>query len=99
MIARIPVQHVRDVALSFQFKADRSRVSYALSIPEYIEAWLQAPNQYPDIDIDDLRFVFNQVAEETFGIDLYRATPLHSSINASSWIVADNQHRYLCKPQ
>ena len=44
MIATIPGQQERDVALSFQFKADSSRVFYALSIPEYIEAWLQAPD-------------------------------------------------------
>jgi uncharacterized protein YndB with AHSA1/START domain len=101
MIATVPSQRPRDVALSFQLKADRSRVFYALSIPEYIEAWLQAPNKYPDkdtdIDIDDLRFVFNQVAEETFRIDLYRGTTLHSSIDGSCWIVGENQVRYLWK--
>jgi hypothetical protein len=37
-------QHEKDVALSFKIEADRSRVLYALSIPEYIEAWLQAPD-------------------------------------------------------
>jgi len=66
MIAIHPGQQERDVALSFKFNADSSRVFYALSIPEYIEAWLQAP------DTDDLRFVFNQIEEETFRLDLYR---------------------------
>jgi uncharacterized protein YndB with AHSA1/START domain len=97
MVPTVPSQRERDVALSFQFKADRSRVFYALSIPEYIEAWLQAPNRDEDIDTDDLRFVFNQVAEETFRIDRYRGTTLHSSIDGSCWVVGENQVRYLWK--
>ena len=91
MIAALPGQHERDVALSFQFKADSSRVFYALSIPEYIEAWLQAP------DTDDLRFVFNQVAEETFRIDLYRGETLQASVDGSCWVVGSNQVRYIWK--
>jgi uncharacterized protein YndB with AHSA1/START domain len=91
MMAMIPGQHERDVALSFQFKAARSRVFYALSIPEYIEAWLQAP------DTDDLRFVFGQVAEETFHIDLYRGETLQASIDGSCWAVGENQVRYIWK--
>jgi uncharacterized protein YndB with AHSA1/START domain len=90
-IARIPAHQERDVALSFQFNADSSRVFYALSIPEYIEAWLQAP------DTDDLRFVFNQIADETFRIDLYRGETLQASIVASCWVVGANQVRYIWK--
>lgn len=103
MIVTAPSQRDRDVALSFQFRADKSRVFYALSIPEYIEAWLRAPDKAPDEDIDtdtdsdDLRFVFNQVAEETFRIDRYRGTTLHSSIDGSCWVVGENQVRYLWK--
>jgi uncharacterized protein YndB with AHSA1/START domain len=95
MMAMIPGQPERDVALSFQFKADSSRVFYALSIPEYIEAWLQAPNR--DEDTDDLRFVFNQIAEETFHIDLYRGETLQASIDGSCWAVGENQVRYIWK--
>jgi uncharacterized protein YndB with AHSA1/START domain len=91
MIARIPGRHERDVALSFQFKADSSRVFYALSLPEYIEAWLQAP------DTDDLRLVFNQIAEETFRIDLYRGETLHARVDGSCWVVGANQVRYIWK--
>jgi uncharacterized protein YndB with AHSA1/START domain len=91
MIARFPSQHERDVALSFQFKADSSRVFYALSIPEYIEAWLQAP------DTEELRFVFNQVAEETFRIDLYRGETRQASVDGSCWVVGSNQVRYIWK--
>jgi uncharacterized protein YndB with AHSA1/START domain len=91
MIAKIPAQYERDVALSFQFKADSSRVFYALSIPEYIEAWLQAP------DTEELRFVFNQVAEETFRIDLYRGETRQASVDGSCWVVGSNQVRYIWK--
>lgn len=91
MIAAIPGQHDRDVALSFKFNADSSRVFYALSIPEYIEAWLQAP------DTDELRFVFNQVGEETFCIDLYCGPSLQASIYGSCWVVGTNQVRYIWK--
>ena len=89
MIAIHPGQQERDVALSFQFNADSSRVFYALSIPEYIEAWLQAP------DTDDLHFLFNQIAEETFRIDLYRGKTLQASVDASCWVVGTNQVRYI----
>ena len=91
MIAAIPGQQDRDVALSFKFNADSSRVFYALSIPEYIEAWLQAP------DTDELRFVFNQVGEDTFRIDLYRGPSLQASIDGSCWVVGSNQVRYIWK--
>lgn len=91
MIAAIPGQHDRDVALSFKFNADSSRVFYALSIPEYIEAWLRAP------DTEELRFVFNQVAEDTFSIDLYRGQSLQASIDSTCWVVGSNQVRYIWK--
>src|SRR5881394_2593674 len=81
----------RDVALSFHFSASPGRVFYALSIPEYIEAWLQAP------DTDDLRFVFNQIAEETFRIDLYRGETLQASVDGTCWVVGTNQVRYIWK--
>ena len=40
----IPGQYEKDIALSFRFKADSTRVLNALSIPEYIEVWLQTPD-------------------------------------------------------
>jgi uncharacterized protein YndB with AHSA1/START domain len=88
MIAKFPAQHERDVALSFQFKADSSRVFYALSIPEYIEAWLQAPDT-------EGRFVFNHIEEETFCIDLYRGETLQATVDGSCWVVGSNQVRYI----
>lgn len=91
MMGVIPGEHDRDVALSFRFNADGSRVFYAVSIPEYIEAWLKAP------DTDELQCVFKQVAEETFRIDLYRGQTLQASIDGSCWVVGTNQVRYVWK--
>jgi len=91
MITRISSRHERDIALSFHFNADSGRVFYALSIPEYIEAWLQAP------DTDDTRFIFSQVTEDAFRIDLYRGQTLQASVDASCWVVGANQVRYIWK--
>jgi uncharacterized protein YndB with AHSA1/START domain len=91
MMAMLPDQDERDVAISFKIEADSSRVLYALSIPEYIEAWLQAP------DATDLQFVFNLVAQETFGIDLYRAETLQASVHGFCRVVGANQVRYIWK--
>jgi hypothetical protein len=84
-------QHEKDVILSFRFKADSSRLLYALSIPEYIEIWLQAP------EAEDLRSVFNLVAQETFRLDLYRGDTLLSSVDGSCQVMGQNQVRYIWK--
>jgi uncharacterized protein YndB with AHSA1/START domain len=91
MTVMMPHQHERDVALSFKIEAESSRVFYALSIPEYIEAWLQPP------DTADTKFVFNLVGQETFRIDLYRAEALQSSVHCSCCVVGANQIRYIWK--
>jgi hypothetical protein len=88
MITMIPGQYERDIALSFRFKSDSIRVLHALSIPEYIEVWLQTP------DTGEQQFVFNQVAQETFQIDLYRAEGYQASIYASCRVVGANQVSY-----
>jgi uncharacterized protein YndB with AHSA1/START domain len=88
MLATIPNQHMSDVALSFRIEAASSRVLYALSMPEYIEAWLQAP------DAEGLQFVFSLVTQEAFRIDLYRAETLQASIHSSCRVVSANQVRY-----
>jgi uncharacterized protein YndB with AHSA1/START domain len=97
MLARISGQQDRHVAMSFKFNADSSRVFYALSIPEYIEAWLALPNTSDTPDTEDLQFVFRQVAEETFRIDLYRGETLQASVDGSCWVVGANQVRYIWK--
>jgi hypothetical protein len=91
IIAMIPSQDVRDIFLSLKIKADSSRVLYALSIPEYIEAWLQTP------DAEELQFVFNLVAQEAFRIDLYRVGALQASVHGSCSVINANQVRYTWK--
>jgi uncharacterized protein YndB with AHSA1/START domain len=86
-----PPEQVSDVVLSYQIEADSSRVLYALSIPEYIEAWLRAPES------DDVRFAFVPEGREAFRIDLYRGAVPLSSIRSSCRIVSSNQVRYTWK--
>src|SRR5277367_2037830 len=88
VMATIPGLNKRDVVLSLKIEADSSRVLYALSIPEYIEAWLQAP------DVEQVQFVFNPLASEAFRIDLYRAEALQASIHGSCSVTNSNQVRY-----
>lgn len=83
--------HERDIALSFRFHADAGRVFYALSIPEYIETWLQAPHT------GGLHFVFNSVAQETFRIELYRGESLQAIIHGLCRVAGANQVRYVLK--
>lgn len=90
-MAMIPRQHVRDVVLSLKIEADRNRVLNALSIPEYIEAWLQTPNS------EELHFVFNPVKQEAFHIDLYRAEALRKSIDSTCHVVSANRVIYTWK--
>jgi uncharacterized protein YndB with AHSA1/START domain len=79
------------VSLSLRIAADRRRVIHALSIPEYMEAWLRAP------DPGDLLFVFDPENHERFRICLYRAEGLHASIHGSSRVVDANRVTYIWK--
>ena len=88
MMGVVENQRTNDVVLSYRIMADSSRVMYALSIPEYIEAWLQAPNP------EALQFVFNLEAEQAFRIDLYRAEALQKSVHGSCRVVSANQVSY-----
>jgi hypothetical protein len=91
MMATIPAQYERDVVLSFRFRADSSRLLYALSIPEYIEVWLHAP------DAEELQFVFNLVTKDSFRIDLYRSGALQTSVHGSCQVMGVNQVRHIWK--
>jgi uncharacterized protein YndB with AHSA1/START domain len=88
MMTMIPTERVSDVVLSYQIEADSGRVLYALSMPEYIEAWLRAPNT------DSVTFIFRPEVRDTFRIDLYRGEALQSTIRSSCRVVSSNQVRY-----
>ena len=87
MLAVVARERTRDVVLAFRVEAASSRVMYALSMPEYIEAWLLAPDA-------ELHFLFNPVTQDAFRIDLYRAETLQRSIYSSCRVVSVNQVRY-----
>ena len=88
MLATIPSLQEREVFLSRRIEAESSRVLYALSLPEYIEAWLLIP------DAEELRLVFELVAPESFHINLYRAEALQASIRGFCCVVSASQIRY-----
>jgi uncharacterized protein YndB with AHSA1/START domain len=78
----------RDVVLSFKIEADRTRVFYALSVPEYIEAWLLAPGA------EDSLPVFSLITRECFCIDLYQANSLRASVQCSCHVVSADHIQY-----
>src|SRR5271168_1475634 len=88
MTAMMWDKHASDVVLSYRIAANSSRVLYALSIPEYIEAWLQPA------DAEESRFVFNLEPEGGFRLDLYRAEALQTSVHGSCLAVGANHVRY-----
>jgi len=76
--------------VSPRIDVDARRMLYALSIPEYIEAWLEAP------DADEmLRFDF--VADQRFNIAFYRAEALRASIHGSARVVRHTRVDYMWK--
>jgi uncharacterized protein YndB with AHSA1/START domain len=88
MLTMVLCQQTSDVSLAFRIETVVSRVMFALSMPEYIEAWLQAP------DREGLQFHFNPVTQDAFRIDLYRAETLERSIQGLCRVVNANQVRY-----
>lgn len=88
MLTMVPSQQARDVALAFRIEAASNRVMYALTMPEYIEAWLQAP------EVAETRFLFHPVTQNSFHVDLYRAETLQTSIYSWCRVVSVNQVRY-----
>jgi len=91
MTTGIQTQSASDVVLSYRIEAETSRVLYALSMPEYIEAWLQAP------DDDTFRFAFDPETREGFRIDLYQGEVRQSSLYSACRVVSSNQVRYVWK--
>jgi uncharacterized protein YndB with AHSA1/START domain len=78
------------IVLSHRIEADPRRLFHAVSIPEYIEAWVQAP------DLEEL-LVFEYVTHERFQIDLYREDAPRASIHGSARIVNKTQVNYIWK--
>jgi hypothetical protein len=76
--------------VSPRIDVDARRMLYALSIPEYIEAWLQAP------DPDEM-LTFDFVAQQRFQMGFYRAEALRASIHGSARVVSRTGVHYMWK--
>jgi hypothetical protein len=66
-----------DVALSVEIEAESRRLLYALTIPEYMEAWLQMPGA------EKLWCFADPGAPNSFHIDLYSAKAQRARIKGS----------------
>jgi hypothetical protein len=78
-----------EIAVAFGIKADSRRVLYALSFPEYIEAWLNAP------DPDSLVVGLDAENDECFRVDVYRGESVRSTIYGSICIPSTRHVRYI----
>ena len=78
------------ITLSSEMGVDSRRLMNALSIPEYIEAWLQPPG------LDEL-LVFDFLAQDRFQIDLYRSEARRASIHAYTRVLSTDQICYAWK--
>jgi len=78
------------IVLSSEIGVASRRLMYALSIPEYIEAWLQPPGT-------DERLVFDFLARDRFQIDLYRSEARRASIHAYTRVLSKDQICYAWK--
>jgi hypothetical protein len=70
---------------SVEAEADIWRVLYAISIPEYIEAWLQVPG------IDRIEFRSLNRSFDKFQIDLYSLDRIQGAIYASCFLSKPNR--------
>jgi hypothetical protein len=80
-----------DVALSIEIKAEGYRVLYALTIPEYMEAWLQMPNS------EKLECFADPKAPNSFHIDLYSFEAPYASIEGCCLLSSPDRIIYLWK--
>lgn len=88
--AAVPAPEEDAIILSTRIEVEGRRVFLALSIPEYMEAWLQPPEP------EEL-LVFGFVNQERFQVDLYRAEAHWRSIHGSARIVNRNRVVYIWK--
>jgi hypothetical protein len=80
-----------DVTASVEIGAESRRVFYALTLPEYIEAWLQIPAA------EKLQCSANSKAPNSFRIDVYSAEVLSANIEVSCLLLNSDRVIYLWK--
>jgi uncharacterized protein YndB with AHSA1/START domain len=91
IMALLADRNDKNVSLSSRISAHRSRVFYAISIPEYIETWLRFPSE------EGLHFIFTPVAQQAFRIELYRESAPIGSVYGQCDTMNDSQIRYTWK--
>jgi hypothetical protein len=89
-IAEIRPRGVEAIVMSSQIVVDSRRILQALSVPEYVEAWLQAPSP-------EEMLTFDFVTQQRFQISLYRAEAFRGSIHGAIRIINRNQVCYMWK--
>jgi uncharacterized protein YndB with AHSA1/START domain len=80
-----------DVAMSVEIKAESRRVLYALTLPEYMEAWLQMP------DWERLECSADPRAPNSFHIDLYSSETSYARIEGFCLLSNPNRIIYRWK--
>jgi uncharacterized protein YndB with AHSA1/START domain len=84
-------QAVLDVAVSVKIEAESRRVLYALTIPEYMEAWLQMP------DTEKLQCSADPRTPNSFLIDLYSSETSYARIECFCLLSNPDRIIYLWK--
>jgi hypothetical protein len=86
------LEHVGlDVTVSAAIEAESRRVLYALTIPEYMEAWLEIPAA------EKLQCSSDPKAPNCFHIDVYSADVRHASIEFFCLLLNSDRVMYLWK--
>jgi hypothetical protein len=78
-----------DIFGGTRIEADTRRVLYALTMPEYLEAWLRFP------DINRIECLPEQRSYDRFRIDLYSSTSREGCIHGSCLLSMPNRVTYL----
>jgi Activator of Hsp90 ATPase homolog 1-like protein len=78
-----------DVLASVQIETEIARDLYALTVPEYLEAWLQFP------EVDRIECHAERRSYHRFRIDLFSSGTLSGRISASCFISKPNKIRYV----
>jgi len=78
------------IILASRIQVDARRLFYALSLPEYMEAWVQPPDPEEEL-------VFESVTRERFQIDVYRAGARRASVHGSTFVGSRTKIRYVWK--
>jgi hypothetical protein len=78
-----------NILASVQIESEIARVLYALTVPEYLEAWLKFPK------VERIECHAEQRSYHRFRIDLFSSETLKGRISASCFISMPNKIKYV----